>query len=372
MPLREHKRYKDWFNEEAAQAWARQVSSVYSQFDSELFVRIVTRGLGRLEFKQRVLRFARALRETLPQDIPDAMGVLVECFPEPLPDCDSPNDGWLQWPAGEFIALYGLEHPEDSLEAMEVLTQVFTAEFAVRPFVARYPEQTLAHLLSLVEHPSPHVRRWCSEGLRPRLPWGRVLRHLVEDPGPIFPVLETLKDDPELYVRRSVANNLNDISKDHPELLLDLCRQWLKGASEERRWGIKHALRTLTRQGHPGALALQGFGPVGRSIGVALELSSRTLVMGEEIVLTATLSNSGKKALRLQLDYVLHLVRRRGKMNEKVFKWKSLELGPGEALKLTRNHRLEPNTQRRLYPGTHAVEVQLNGERFGRSEFHLF
>ena len=147
------------------------------------------------------------------------------------------------------------------MTAMIELTQRFSSEYAVRPFVERYPEATFKRLLALTDDPSPHVRRWCSEGTRPRLPWGAKLHHLVADPSPIWPILEALKDDDELYVRRSVANNLNDIGKDHAALVVERCQAWLEDGNAQRDWTVKHGLRSLVKDGDPGALAVMGYGP---------------------------------------------------------------------------------------------------------------
>ena len=155
---------------------------------------------------------------------------------------------------------------------MYALTQRFTAEYAVRPFVEHYPEESVSILYDLVGDESPHVRRWCSEAVRPRLPWGKVLKALVEDPEPILPILEALIDDPELYVRRSVANNLNDISKDHPELVVDLCEEWYDESNEERMWVVRHALRGLIKAAHRGALGLLGFPPPPEELRARLEV----------------------------------------------------------------------------------------------------
>ena len=367
----EKRKFKDWFNQKAAYDWADQVTSVFPEFDSEQFVRITTRGLGLLEFKDRVQRFARALAETLPDDIPTALGILTESLPEPLPDCDSPTDGWLQWPLGEFIAEFCLDYPEEALYAMEELTQRFTSEYAIRPFVQNYPDLVFEYLGEMVSHESAHVRRWCSEGVRPRLPWGTVLPDLVSDPTPILPILEELKDDPELYVRRSVANNLNDIAKDHPDLIVDICKSWMKDAPEERKWTVRHGLRTLIKSAHPGALALQGFHPVPPELEVQVEATPRTLVIGETVELKAVLTNRSPRQLRLQVDLILHYVRQKGKTSGKVFKWKALDLKSGQRVTLKKEQAMIETTVSALYPGRHKVAIQINGAHLASSEFHL-
>ena len=371
MPREDAAKLKDWFDREAAIRLAAQIRAVRPDFDSERYVRLASRGLQELEFKDRVEKFAWALKETLPQHLPTALAVLTESLPEPLVDCESPTDGWLQWPIGEFIALYGLPHFEDSFEAMYALTQRFTAEYALRPFLEHYPEETLSVLSDLVDDESPHVRRFCSEAVRPRLPWAKVVNFLVEDPEPVLPILEALMDDPELYVRRSVANNLKDISKDHPNLVVDLCRQWWDSENEERVWLITHALRGLIKSAHPGALSLLGFFTPPPELKVKLDIEPPEVRMGEMVKFKATLQNRSSKPLKLQVDFVLHLVRSQGASSGKVFKWKALVLEPGRQVTLPKKHPMKKTTVRALYPGDHREELQVNGVRLGRGEFLL-
>jgi 3-methyladenine DNA glycosylase AlkC len=365
------KKFNDRFDLEAAYAWAAQVAAVHPNFDSERFVRKVTRGLYSLGFKGRVQRFARVLEETLPPDYPTALSILVESLPEALPDDEAPADGWLQWPMGEFIAMYGLEHFEDSMEAMLYLTQVSRAEFAVRPFVEHFPEKTFARLSELTAHPDPHVRRWCSEGVRPRLPWGNVLGSLVKDPTPIWPILERLKDDPVAWVRQSVANNLTDIAKDHPGLVVAKCQSWKAGATEERRWLVKHALRDLIKSGHPGALASAGILPPPSELKVELEISPRTLLIGESVRLSARLHNQSSVRLTLEVALVLNFAKQEGKGSGKVFKWKSILLEPGQQVTLRKEHALQEAAVGTLQPGRHSVQIQVNGSELASGYFTL-
>ncbi len=361
MPVaQERKPFKDWFDRVAARSLASQVRSADPSFDEATFVRRATKGLGALEFQGRVQRFADALRSTLPEDVPSALDVLTRSLPPPLPNCDSVTDGWLQWPVGQFIADHGVAHFDASMAAMLELTQRFSSEFAVRPFVERHPAETFARLEAWTTHPSPHVRRWCSEGVRPRLPWGKKLRALIEDPAPIFPILEALRDDPEPYVRRSVGNNLNDIAKDDPEAVLRTCGEWLREPCPEgRRWVVTHGLRTLVKQGDPKALSLIGFV---RPSSLTAELTAAASVaIGDDLILVAQLKNTSKRAQPLLVDYVVHFVRKSGQQHPKVFKWGQRTLAGGEQTSLRKLHRFRETTVRRLYAGPHLIELQVNG-----------
>jgi 3-methyladenine DNA glycosylase AlkC len=370
------KAFKDYFDAEAAKSLAVQLKRAYRRFDADAFVERATDQLEPLAFAARVTRFAEALRAGLPDAIPRALSILADSLPPLLPDCEAVTDGWLQWPLGQFIADYGLDYPDQSFAAMLELTQRFSSEFAVRPFVEHRPEETFARLLALTDHPSPHVRRWCSEGVRPRLPWGKKLRALVADPSPIWPIVEALRDDPELYVRRSVANTLNDIAKDHPDAVVERCLAWMrpgrgrKSAPEGRSWIVKHALRTLIKDGHPGALEVVGFGPP-QALSATLSVTPAEVAIGGEVELNAALHSEAKGPQQLVIDYVVHFVRKGDKTSGKVFKWTTTELAAGAKRKLSKRHKLKRTTIRALYPGTHQVELQVNGARIASASFEL-
>ena len=302
--------------------------------------------------------------------MPKALDVLVKSLPAALPNCDSVTDGWLQWPLGQFIADHGRDHFDASMAAMVELTQRFSSEFAVRPFVEEQPDATFAHLLKLTDHPSPHVRRWCSEGTRPRLPWGKKLRALVDDPDPIWPILDALRADPERYVQRSVSNNLNDIAKDHPAAVVARCRDWAKRSPPVAPSLIRHALRTLIKDGHADALAAVGYGPP-RGITATLSIQPPRIAIGGEVTLVTELSNGGRKAVPVMVDYEVHYVRSGGKSSAKVFKWTQAEVPGAGDLRLEKRHAMRRTTVRALYPGRHEVWVQVNGHRLAQASFTL-
>ena len=356
----QRKAFKDYFDRTAVKAIGAQVAGAWPKFDQASFRRLASKNLNDLEMMDRVRQISAALRAELPTSMPRALAILTQSLPPLLPDTTAVTDGYLQWPLGQFIADYGVEHFEPSLKAMIELTQRFSSEFAVRPFVERYPEEIFERLLELTQHESPHVRRWCSEGTRTRLPWGAKLHQLVADPSPIFPILEALKDDPELYVRKSVANNLNDIAKDHPEKVIQRLRKWKKGASRERQWIIRHALRTQIKAGDPTALKLLGYGDA-KGLKATIEASPKTVKIGSAVELRITLENQTKQTKAALVDYAVHYVTKTGTISRKVFKWKTLELAAGEIIELSKKHAFKVATIRALYPGVHRVEVQVNG-----------
>ncbi len=366
----ERKSHKDWFDGTAARQLAMQVATAWPAFDQTAFVRRAIRKLETKEFSGRVRQFSDALRAELPDDIPRALTLLTQSLPPPLPDCDSVTDGWLQWPVGQFIADHGIEHLDASMNAMVELTQRFSSEYAIRPFVERYPNAVFERLIRLTRHPSAHVRRWCSEGVRPRLPWGKTLTFLCENPAPLWPLLDALYNDDELYVRRSVANNLNDIAKDHPQLVVERCRQWARSRDEKTDWVIKHGLRSLIKAGEPTALAIIGYAEP-RDIDVRLCVEPRRVSPGDKVELRATLSSRHDRPQKVMIDYVVHYVRKYGATSQKVFKWTGIDLDAGEEIALSKQHPMRLTTIRALYPGKHKVEIQVNGHRLGEAIFYL-
>lgn len=368
--MAEKKAFKDWFDRTSARQLGEQIAAADPSFDVAGFVSRASRGLGKLEMMDRVKQFSQSLRTGLPDSIPKALKIIERSFPEPLPDCDRVTDGWLQWPVGQFIADFATEHPEPALITMHALTQRFSAEFAIRPFVEMYPEHVFSRLEEWVVDPSPHVRRLCSEGIRTRLPWGARLRSLVADPTPIFPILEALKDDPELYVRRSVANNLNDIIKDHPDAVFERCRRWWADADEKRQALVRQALRGAVKAGDPRALEILGFAPP-REVSAVLSAEPSRVAIGESVSLVLQLDNASADGQPLIVDYAVHYVLDHGKTSRKVFKWTQKELPARGALELRKSHSMKPTTIRTLRPGHHRIDVQLNGRVVAESSFEL-
>lgn len=356
----------------AIERLGRSVERAHSSFDRVGFVDAALRGLDELELKERVAHVAEVLGAHLPDDYSEALEVVVragETFDRG--DEDDPLRGFAAWPLFDFIERRGPHDFDRSMAALRSITHLFSAEFAVRPFIARYPEPAFAELARWAEHDSEHVRRLVSEGTRSRLPWATKVEALVDDPGPTLALLEMLKDDPALYVRRSVANNLNDIAKDHPDLVVDVCEAWREGASKERRWVIERATRTLVKAGHPRVWGLLGF-TRRPSVEVSpIVIEPRTVRLGDELEFGFELTSTKKSKQRLAVDYAVHFVKANGKQRPKVFKLKVLDLAPGQGVELSRRQSFRPISTRKYYPGRHAVEVLVNGQAYARAEFEL-
>lgn len=346
---------------------ARRISTVDPSFPATAFVEQVAPQLEPLELKARVAVIAAGLRAHLPAHYPAALAVLLAILGPPHSEAEGMfTDGWYLMPLAAFVEHYGLAHLDASLAAMHAITQRHTAEFTIRPFLVHYPDQTLAVLREWAHDPSFHVRRLVSEGTRPRLPWATRLPQFIADPAPVLALLDVLKDDPSAYVRKSVANNLNDIAKDHPGLVLATLARWREEARAERMWIIRHALRTLVKQGHPEALQLLG-AEVPQVELLDLELTPAHIRVGSTVTLAVTLRSTAAIPQYLVVDYVVQMPGVRGEPRVKVFKLRSQSLAPGATLRLLKHHSFAPVAVRPVYPGVHRIAVQVNGVVLGEA-----
>lgn len=358
---------KNQYGPEIPRRIAAMIAGAWPEFAAKAFVRDCLEGYDALELTARARHITRALRRHLPDDYPQAVDVLVRSLGPPL-DAE-PGDGqgagmgvFVYLPHVYFVAEHGLDHLEESLAAQHALTQRFTAEFSIRPFLQRHPEATLARLHAWTRDPSHHVRRLVSEGTRPRLPWAGRLRAFQRDPAPVLALLEKLKDDPSLYVRRSVANNLNDIGKDHPALLAEVARRWLRGATPERRWVVEHALRSAIKRGDKAALGVLGFGKQAEVHLGALAIEPARVAIGGKVRVAFEVTNTGSRAQAVLVDLRVGFVKADGSLSPKVFKLKQATLAPGGTLAVAKTVSLAEMTTRRHYPGRHTLEAVVNGE----------
>lgn len=344
---------------------ATKLAAAWPAFDTKRFRRLAAHGLDGLEMKARAMQVCAALEATLPADF-DAAAALCEAVLQG----DDALDGWALWSFGEFVARRGIDRPERALQVLHALTQRFTAEFAIRPFIVKHPALVFATLERWTRDPSEHVRRLVSEGSRPRLPWGLRLASLVADPAPTLPLLAALQDDPSEYVRRSVANHLNDIAKDHPALVAAWLEAHLPDASPERQALLRHASRTLVKAGDARVLAAWGLGQPLRGT-LAFTLAPPRVRVGEVLELQVEITSRAAKPQRLVIDYAVHHVKAGGHTTPKVFKGWTLELPARGTLVLAKRHSMKAVTTRRYHAGRHAVSVQVNGRTLAEAPFDL-
>jgi 3-methyladenine DNA glycosylase AlkC len=379
--------FKLLLNADTVATAATHLSRAWADFPATRFKHLAQTGLDELEFKARAQHIRAALEATLPSDFDHAATIIENSLApvRPVDDESIPKDsaaglaGWIVWSLGDFVAVRGQHDVERSLQCLHVLTQRFTAEFAIRPFIAAHQATVLKTLERWVSDPSPHVRRLVSEGTRPRLPWGIRLHDLVRDPTPMLPLLRALQDDPSDDVRRSVANHLNDIAKDHPEVLHAWLREHLPKATSAslspleatRRATLRHACRGLIKAGDAKVMAAWGVGaPWAGS--VALRLSPRRVQLGQVFELRLQLqSTEAKKAQALEIDYVLRSPNATGAWSSKTFKGWRVSVPARGAVELVKRHPMRHVTTRTLRAGRHEVEVRINGTACAQAEFAL-
>ena len=363
---------RDVFNENVVNQLAGNLKRVWQGFEAQEFSYSINSRLKSMTFSERNNLIRDTLWEYLPKDYPRALKIILKALPPELPTCEVTGfDGFIILPQNEFVAKYGREYYDLSMQALYKMTKRFTAEGAIRPFLQKYPEQTLAILSGWAEDDNCHVRRLVSEGTRPRLPWTMQLKQFIEDPLPVLQLLEKLKTDHELMVRRSVANNLNDIAKDHPDLVVKTLNRWKKLDDEGTQWLIRHAARTLVKQGNKDVLAVLGFAS---KIGITvskIQLDRPIVKMGGDLNFSFEIKSNSKSAQNLVIDYIIHHVKANGKLAPKVFKLTKKTLKAGETFQIAKRHSFRPISTRKYYSGKHVLEVQVNGAKYGKVEFEL-
>lgn len=352
---------KDFFDEHLVRRIAGTIVPVYPEFPLEAFVTEATRGLSTLELLDRGKHIADAFAKTLPADYERAVDVLLRSLDVPVAREGGGMAPFFYLPHVTFVAKWGLEHFGASMRAQHALTQRFSAEFSIRYFILRDAARTLAVLHTWVTDTNEHVRRLVSEGTRPRLPWAVRLPGFIANPAPVLEILERLRDDPALYVRRSVANNLNDIAKDHPDLVVETCKRWSQGATPERKWIISHALRWLVKRGHIGAIQLLGGGTRPKVRVESVTITPARAKVGSVATCTFDLVSESTKPQSLVVDYVVHYPGASGKLRSKVWKLRRVELGAKQAVRLEAKVSLVDRTIRKHYPGTYRIELRVGG-----------
>lgn len=342
---------------------ALAAQQVYPAFERQHFLQLALPGLDDLSLLQRVRRMTHSLHATLPADYPAALDVLRRLIPQL-------RGGFTSIVPPDFVGQYGLGHFDLSMDALKFFTGFGTSEFAVREFIKADQPRALGIMQAWARDDSDAVRRLASEGSRPRLPWSFRLDLLVKDPQPNAVILDQLSNDASLYVRKSVANHLNDIAKDHPDWVYDRIAGW-DLAQPQTAWIVKHALRTLIKKGEACALAIIGAGAAPQVTISALQVVPRQLRLGDKMTLSFELRSTATEAQRLVIDYIVHYVKKSGAVSAKVFKLKEVTLAPGAILALSRAQSIRDFTTRVHHAGRHDVEVVINGLSLGRDFFDL-
>ncbi|WP_320017595.1 DNA alkylation repair protein [Labilibaculum manganireducens] len=364
--------FKDVYNNQLVGNMASNIVKSWGEFNTSSFVNAIISKLKPLSLSERSQLICTELFNHLPASYPKALAILINSIAEENNTTDKKEiEGFYYMPIASYVSQFGLQKEDFhlSMKALKEITKIFTSEFAIRPFIRKYPEETLEYLHLWTTDENAHVRRLVSEGSRPKLPWASPLKEFQKDPSPVLKLLEKLKEDEELYVRRSVANNLNDIAKDHPDLVIKTLNRWNKTNNKGTQWIIGHASRTLLKQGHPKALELLGF-PQNVQIAVNnLSVNTPTCQLGNEIEFSFEIQSSSANKQNLMIDFIVHYMKANGRTAPKVFKLSKKSIPANGSICFKKKISFKPITTRKYYLGQHEIEIQINGRRYGKVSF---
>ncbi len=352
---------KNMYNRESLYEVAVAIQSVYNSFKVDEFIKsTMDETWNNLELKARCRKISMSLGMYLPEDYKEALSILEK----------SVTGFYFAFFFPDFVEVYGQDdiNWDLSISALERNTEYWSSEFAVRAFIIKDEERMMAQMRKWSKHKSEHVRRLASEGCRPQLPWGQAISKFKKDPTPVLPILEQLKTDTSTYVQKSVANNLNDISKTHPDLVISIAKDWY-GKNKSTNWIVKHGCRTLLKKGNRDVLALFGYDDT-TSINIQdFTLETTSISIGEN--LTFSFNILAKKATKTRLEYGIDYVKSNGKRNRKIFKISEVSLKENEKKSYMKKHSFADVSVRKHYPGIHSITIIINGVEKGKLDFEL-
>ncbi|WKV86532.1 DNA alkylation repair protein [Pseudomonas sp. B24_DOA] len=354
---------KEILNAQRLQHIADEMSAVYPAFKAKAFLKHAQEGLAELSVMQRMARVSESLHAVLPLDYEDSLHVLRELAPRL-------NSGFVSMCLPHYVASYGAHAFDTSMDALKYFTTFGSSEFAIRYFLRSDLERSLERMHDWTRDDNHHVRRLASEGSRPRLPWSFRLEAMQANPKLAAGILDRLKADESLYVRKSVANHLNDVTKVHPEWVLDTIEGWSL-ENKHTAWIAKHALRSLIKQGDVRALTVIGAGAKAEVELLDVKVEPAVVRLGEPITLSLTVKSMVAHEQRLVIDYAIEYVKANGGVSKKVFKLKTLGLVGFRTEVVRRNQVIKDFTTRKHFAGRHGVQVMVNGEVLGGAAFEV-
>ena len=364
---------RDVFNERVVDLLANRIAAAYPDFRADTFRQYIVSELATLTYSERLEHITDAYEQFLPDDFATTVPILLDSLLPPYgsDELDSSYDRFIAVTKANYVARHGLPHFDLSMRALYEITQCMTSEWGIRPFLLNYPDRTLKKLDEWTTDPNPHVRRLVSEGSRPHLPWGKKLPLFEREPQRTLALLEKLKKDPSEYVRRSVANHLNDLTKKHPDLVVDTLGRWqAAGQSIDEQRMLKHALRTLLKKGHPGALALLGY-TADVPVSIQNFHVSNSVALGKQLLFAFDLQHTAEQPQALMIDYVVYFRKANGQLAPKVFKLTTRELSPNTVELIEKKHSFKVISTRKYYAGTHRLAIQVNGVERAEKTFEL-
>ncbi|WP_183566789.1 DNA alkylation repair protein [Mucilaginibacter sp. SP1R1] len=361
---------KDIYSVEFYNRFAAVLTDILPDFNRQRYLDLTfTDRFQNMALKERMRHNATVLHEFMPVSFPAAASVIEKIITRLRAERFGVDSLAMMF-LPDYIAVYGIDDYEHSVKALEFVTQFVSCEFAVRPFLLKYHDKMMVQMLTWSTHQSDSVRRFASEGSRPRLPWAMDIPALKKDPTSVLLILENLKSDPSEWVRRSVANNLNDISKDHPAVTMAMARKW-QGISKETDAIIKHGCRTLLKQGH--TEIMDHYGLESKSITInGFKVLTPAVKIGDSLEFTFGVRNDHTGAQTVRLEYGVYYNKAKGQLTRKVFKISERLYQPGETVKVTRKQSFKLITTRRFYSGKHQLSVIINGEEKEIKTFDIF
>ena len=344
---------------------AQDLKKIYPKIDVDGFYRDAIENLENLELKQRITRAATTCKKYFPDNYQDSLEILYEY-------CQSKENNFYYLFLTEYVKIYGLDskYYDFSMAALKEFTKYSSAEEAIRYFLLQDFDKTMKYIRLWSEDENDHVRRLSSEGTRPRLPWAIQLKQVISNPAITLPILESLKEDPSKYVQKSVANHINDISKDNADWVISQVTQWDLD-NNITHWIIKHGTRTLIKQGNKEVLKFLGFTPNPKVTVKDFILSATIVQMGDEIEFSFLVQSDSQRVQNLVIDYKLYFMKKNGKQIAKIFKLSNKKIYPKELIKFSKTYLFKDLSTRKHYNGVHSIEVMINGSSFAKQDFAL-
>jgi 3-methyladenine DNA glycosylase AlkC len=360
---------KNIFNPIFFEHFTETIKQRLPDFNDQHFIyRIFDIHWEKRELKQRIRHIATTLKDYLPGHYRDQVKIITGLIDDLKNNGTKGGFEYIFFP--DFIEQFGQDDLNTSLEAMEQITQFISCEFAIRPFLIKYPDEVMDQMMKWSKHPHPHVRRFSSEGCRPRLPWAMAIPQLKKDPSPVLRILNNLRNDTSLFVRKSVANHLNDIAKDHPSVVIEIANQW-KGESKETDWIIRHGCRTLLKKADAKIYSLYDLDPVSNCKIINFKLSKKRISQDERLQFSFDLESAKKQTAKLRIEYAIYYLKSNGKQNKKIFQLSENNFNKNQSYSFTRHQSFQDLTTRKHYPGKHKIAIVVNGRELAAKEFWL-
>jgi len=342
-----------FFTSESLNLLADSLKKQYAAFDKIKFLNLIVNDTwDSLELKEKMRHATICLHEVLPENYIETLVILINAAPE--------IKGFEAMTLPDYVEVYGMDDWEESLNALGQFTRYSSSEFAIRPFLIQEPVLVMQYMKAWAKIKHENVRRFASEGCRPRLPWAMALPKFKKDPSLVLEVLELLKDDDSDFVRKSVANNLNDIAKDNPDIVLEIATAWI-GKTKNTDWVVKHGLRTLLKQGNTQAMRLFGFSDPGNLKIKNLKTDKNSYKIGETMAFSFVLKNEETEKCKVRLEYGMDFMKSNGKQSRKIFQIIEKVYPSGEN-QVKRKHSFKNLSTRKHFPGEHQISIVVNGQ----------